>query len=227
MVLDNSKINGDTIDATTEYNIIATQINNITDNGLDNELTFNSTTIAGLNLNSLTTTERNALTPTTGMVIWNETDTQLQIYNGSGWVAFLINLVDDTTPQLGASLDLNNFGCTREETAAVSLVAGDFCYMNASGKFDKADASVEATCDTVLLLCLDTISADAVGTFLEFGEYTTTGLTAGSNYYVSETAGAITATAPSTSLSIVRIVGTALSTTVLKFKPDTTYVEVA
>jgi len=134
---------------------------------------------------------------------------------------------DDTSPQLGGDLDLNNHSATREETAGESLVNGDLCYLKSDGKYWKADASADTTCSQDLLMCLDTISADAVGTFMEFGEFTTTGLTAGSVYYVSETAGAITSTAPVTSTSIVRIIGTALSTTVLKLKIDSSFVEVA
>ena len=65
------------------------------------------------------------------------------------------------------------------------------------------------------------------GQFLVFGRKTTTGLTSGSTYYVSTTLAGITATAPSATLDIVRIVGHALSTTVLFFNPDQTYIEIA
>ena len=99
--------------------------------------------------------------------------------------------------------------------------------VNASGKFDKADADAEATADTMIAMCLDTISADNTGTFLIYGRWTTSGLTAGSNYYISTTAAGITATAPSATADIVRLVGTALSTTVLFFNPDQTYIEIA
>ena len=36
-------------------------------------------------VNSLTTTERNALTAVNGMVIYNETDSKLQAYVGGAW----------------------------------------------------------------------------------------------------------------------------------------------
>lgn len=137
-----------------------------------------------------------------------------------------LNIVDDTTPQLGGPLDLNDKGVTHELTAAVALVAGNLCYMNASGKMDKAQGDAEATCDTMLAMCLDTISADAVGTFLLWGKWTTSGLTAGANYYVSDTtAGGIITPSPSTAGDIIRLVGTAVSTTVLFFKPSEDYIE--
>lgn len=135
------------------------------------------------------------------------------------------NLSEDSSPQLGGNLDLNDKAITHELVAAVSLVNGNLCYMNGSGKMDKADADAEATCDTLLAMCLDTISADATGTFLLLGKWTTTGLTAGANYYVSLTAGGITLTKPSTAGDIIRLIGTAVSTTVLFFKPSEDYIE--
>ena len=60
---------------------------------------------------------------------------------------------------------------------------------------------------------------------LTLGVYTTTGLTAGSIYYVSETTGAITITKPTTSTSIVRVIAYALSTTELFVNPDVTWIE--
>ena len=49
------------------------------------QLNFSGTTHAGVKFLSLTTTERDALSPVAGMVIWNSTDSQIQGYDGS-WV---------------------------------------------------------------------------------------------------------------------------------------------
>jgi len=38
-----------------------------------------------LNLKSYTTTQRNALTSAAGDIIYNETDSKVQFYNGSAW----------------------------------------------------------------------------------------------------------------------------------------------
>ncbi len=125
------------------------------------------------------------------------------------------------TPAGGTTYDY-----ARTETAGESLTAGDVCYLKSDGKYWKADASAESTSSQDLLIATESISADASGTFGEAGyKLTTSGLTAGSNYYVSETAGEYTLTAPSTSAAIIRPIGTALSTTVLKFNPATTWVE--
>jgi len=162
---------------------------------------------------------------------------KVKLSNLAGGNPFNQSLDTTDTPSftglgLTDDLDLNDNNITkiksltRIETAGESLVAGNVCYLKSDGKYWKADSSVDTTCNTDILLCNATISADATGEFIELGEYTTTSLTAGSIYYISETAGAYTSTAPTTSTSIVRIVGYARSTTVLVFKPDITFVEV-
>ena len=47
-----------------------------------------------------------------------------------------------------------------------------------------------------------------------------TGLTVGSQYFLSTTAGAITTTAPSTSGNIVQYIGTPHATTAIRFEPE-------
>jgi len=137
------------------------------------------------------------------------------------------SMAQDTSPQLGGDLDLNNNALTEEFIADENLANGDLCYMNTGGSMAKADASAEATCDTLLAMCTESITALSTGTFVLFGRYTTSGLTAGAEYFVSETTAAITLTRPTTSAAIVRHVCSAVSTTVLFFNPSGTYVEVA
>ena len=139
----------------------------------------------------------------------------------------LQDVVDDTTPQLGGDIDLNGKAISEIRTAGEVLSAGDWCYLKSDGKMWKADASAEATAGGLLAMAGAAISADATGKFLLFGKWTATGLTAGATYYLSETAGAIASTAPSTSGAIVRIVGYAESTTVLNIRIDGTYLEIA
>lgn len=50
-------------------------------------LDFTGTNHAGVTLNSLTTAQRDALTPLAGMVIHNTTTGQMEEYSGSAWVA--------------------------------------------------------------------------------------------------------------------------------------------
>lgn len=39
-------------------------------------------------LGRYTTSQRNALSPRTGDIIWNTTDKQVQVYNGTDWFEF-------------------------------------------------------------------------------------------------------------------------------------------
>lgn len=50
------------------------------------QIQFSGTTHAGIKLISLTTTQRNALTPAVGMTIYNTTTSKVEAYEGSAWV---------------------------------------------------------------------------------------------------------------------------------------------
>lgn len=129
------------------------------------------------------------------------------------------DLVDDTTPQLGGDLDWNSNGF-KLISQTVGGSNGNLVYLSSANTWSQSDASGASTSSGMLGI---RISSTEV---LTKGIYTTTGLTAGSTYYISETAGNITTTAPTTSGAIVRIIGYALSTTELFFDPDKTYIEV-
>lgn len=128
----------------------------------------------------------------------------------------------DTAPSLGGNLNLNSKAITITATAGENLVSGNLCYLKNDGKYWKASNTAVATAYTKLVMANATINANATGEFIVYGPYTTTGLTAGSNYFVGA-AGAITTTTPTTEDYVIRLVGTALSTTVLEFNPDTTW----
>jgi hypothetical protein len=49
------------------------------------KLKYSGTTHAGLELNNLTTTQRDALTPSDGDMIYNTTDTKVQMYENGAW----------------------------------------------------------------------------------------------------------------------------------------------
>jgi len=145
--------------------------------------------------------------------------------SGSGFVKTDFDQMKEVLEE--GTKDINPSGINNSFTAGENLSSGDLCYLKDDGKMWKADADAEATADTLLALSTATISADATGVFLLFGKYTTSGLTAGAVQYVDTTAGAITETKPSGTGDIVRIVGYALSTTILFFDTDKTYIEVA
>lgn len=103
--------------------------------------------------------------------------------------------------------------------ANASLAAGDLCVLGSSGMV-KADASAASTGTSLLGIATAAVASGMSGKFLVQGLYNTTGLTLGDVMYLSTTAGAFTATAPSSSTEVVRVIGYATSTTQLFFDPS-------
>jgi hypothetical protein len=106
-------------------------------------------------------------------------------------------------------------------TAGESIVAGDLIYLNESDQeWYKCDADTAATVEGVMRGIALGTGSDGVaitgGVHLA-GAWTTSGLTAGSIYYASNTAGALATSAGTTR----HIVGVALSTTRLFVIPQT------
>jgi hypothetical protein len=112
-------------------------------------------------------------------------------------------------------------------TAGENLSVGDVCYLKSEGKMWRTDATAETTAKGLIAMAMANITAEATGSFLKQGTYTTTGLTVGAEYYLTTSAGTLSVTKPSSVGNIVRFVGYALSTTVLDFCPDKTYIEIA
>ena len=120
--------------------------------------------------------------------------------------------------------DLAVSGPIEVRTAAENLVHGDFVYVNASSKMAKADASALATA-MVVGMAIATISADATGQFLMFwgkARKDAWAWTPGANLYLSETAGALTETAPTTTDSVTLIVAQADTADIILFCPSRT-----
>jgi hypothetical protein len=105
-------------------------------------------------------------------------------------------------------------------TAGEDVVAGNLVYFKTSDQeWYKTDADTAATVEGVQLGIALGAGSDGVaisGGIQISGTYTTTGLTAGSTYYASNTAGAIATTAG----TVPVVVGVALSTTKLMFIPQ-------
>lgn len=122
-------------------------------------------------------------------------------------------VVLDSAGKLDASLLPNGVGADAVTlTAGEALVAGNFIYINGSGQVMKADAT--AIGKKAVGYVLSAVSSGATAT-VYFDESNTglTGLTAGSTYYLSATAGGVTTTPPTTAGQIVQELGVATSTT--------------
>lgn len=96
-----------------------------------------------------------------------------------------------------------------------------------TGEWESAVASSEVNAKGLVGVALTTAAAGNPLTVLIKGIYTTSGLIAGSTYYMHpSTGGSKTDTIPSTAGQVVRIIGYALSTTELFVSGDETYVVV-
>lgn len=124
---------------------------------------------------------------------------QVLTWGGAAWAP--------ATPVIGADYD------TLVGVTGPGLGVNDVVYISASNTAAKADASGVATGPA-----MGVVVAEAVGLvdIRLFGKVTTfVGLTPGTEYYVSTTAGAITATPPVTTGEYVQPVGIALTATTL------------
>lgn len=124
--------------------------------------------------------------------------------------------LDSTVMPVGVGAD------TQVIVASEALTAGDFVNVyNDTGtpKCRKADASDGTKPANGFVL--DNVDQDANATVYFDSENTAlTGMTIGARQYLSETAGDITETAPTTSGALVQYLGTARSATELGFDPQ-------
>jgi len=107
-----------------------------------------------------------------------------------------------------------------------SAVFGNVLYQTADFSYDRADASAAATMIAAIAMALSagTGTKDVLleGQICDTDWNWSYGL-----IYISETAGALTQTAPTTSSAIVAIAGWALSADTMYFKPQLVTVELA
>jgi len=141
-------------------------------------------------------------TPTAGgegYLVWDSTNDDLYVWNGSSW--------DNLSSVTSAGKVCNSY------TATSALAIAEAVYIDGSNSVDLADASAVATSECIGF-AEAAISAAASGNICTEGVVGGfTGLTAGDRLYLSETAGAVTATPPTTSGAVQFVVGFAKSAT--------------
>jgi len=103
-----------------------------------------------------------------------------------------------------------------------NLTNGTLVYLNADGKYYKADNTAESTSTTELRLILEDGLLDEEKLALSKGQYTTTSLTAGLEYV--GTNGTITNSRPTLETETVRIVSTAINATTRYFDASKTWI---
>lgn len=87
---------------------------------------FSGTAVAGLRIKNLTTTQRNALTPLRGQLIYNTTLEAFEWYNGTVWVSY--NNPKDTAYDARRDFGVKGDGTTNDSTAlktAMDTAAAD------------------------------------------------------------------------------------------------------
>jgi len=101
-------------------------------------LQFSGTTHAGIKLNALTTVQRDALTASNGMLIYNTTTARLEMYQGGEWVNY-VKVVGDTMTGLlqwsgtgHAGLKLNSL--TTAQRNALTPANGMLIYNTTTSK---------------------------------------------------------------------------------------------
>lgn len=116
-------------------------------------------------------------------------------------------------------------------TAGTTLAFGDLCYFSpADSRWELADASAEATAANLLGFCVLAAANDGDSTrILLFGtiraDAAFPSLAIGAPAFISEDAGDITNTAPTTSGAIIRKAGHGLSANILMVNPCASYYE--
>ena len=133
------------------------------------------------------------------------------------------DIIIDSTPDS----DHTASGIKSTFTAGENVAFGDVCYVKSDGKMWKGDANSDSTA-SVVVMALETISADASGSFLLIGiaRDDSWAWTVGALLYLSGTAGALTETAPSSSGDQVQILGVATHADRIYFKPELVQVEI-
>lgn len=141
-----------------------------------------------------------------GYLVWNSTSNKIYAWDGAAWT----NDIAASASSAAAAIDTTNYVA---DTVGVS--ARDVVYISAAGKVSPADANVEVSSQAIGFATAAALATVAVSVQMDGVLSGFSGLTAGAAYFLSETAGGITTTPPTTSGAQVLLVGYATSTTKL------------
>ena len=121
-------------------------------------------------------------------------------------------------------------GVTMSGTAGATLAVGDVCFLQtADSKWELVDGILDGTdlgFKLQLGICVLAANADAATEMLVYGKVRSAAFpafTVGAPVYLSDTAGDLQVTQPSTTNFCIRICGYAISSTDLLFNPDNSY----
>lgn len=152
MVIEENKVTFNSVTA-TEYNTIAATVNDITDNGLPQKLTFVGTDHAGIKLISLTTAQRDALTGVNGDIIYNSTTNTVQAFQNSAWSDVggsggtdpVTITVDDADNSIGLTLTQSDVTNNPAGVSVENDGTGNGIFINQDGNGSALSIDSEAT----------------------------------------------------------------------------------
>lgn len=169
----------------------------------------------------------------------------------TGVTGEISNIVEDTSPQLGGTLEINEkailidaalasdhtwTGPTQLITAGENLAIFETAYLKSDGKYWRIDADAEATAKGKIVMATAAITADATGIVLLPGEFSfirddsTTKWTvtaAGDTMYLGLTVGELTNNISGyTAGDIGRVAGYMETATILNFIVDKTWIKI-
>lgn len=205
-------------------------------------------TVNAVNTVTIDDTELNAAKVTVGsagnqfsLPVSDGASTQVLKTDGSGNVSFAdVSYTDITNkpaiPTLGVSKTVSAGAGQYSDGSqtysswgtGLTLTAGSVYYWN--GSWVLADASAASTATNLIAVCSNTTDGtDMVKSGVVRSSTSLTGLTNGAPLYLSTTSGEVTATAPSATSEIVRVVGYVVdaSNSLMEFSPSNDWIEIA
>jgi hypothetical protein len=138
--------------------------------------------------------------------------------------------IQDNIALVTGGADGTYYGVTQTGTAGATLAYGNLCYFQAAdSRWELADANLSAGYDKKLGICVLAAASDGDATkMLLIGNVRADAvfptMTIGSPMYMSETAGLITGTQPTTTDACIRVVGFANTADELYFAPSGDYI---
>lgn len=152
----------------------------------------------------------------------NITDTRTSVIVSDGFdfkEAIKHVLLDSTSAN-----EYDYSGVLQDLTAGETLAAFEVGYMKSDGKVWKADADSDTTAP-VMCMALAAITANASGRFILLGNVKNASWswTVGGKIFLSNTAGALTQTAPSGTDDVVQVVGVAVASNRMMFNPSPSF----
>ena len=207
-------------------------IQHIDDNGTPASIVLNTDTVSSsFDINTQTMriasgdTGDRPVTPAKADFRYNLDTDKIELYSESQWKNIRVEEFSDSL-----ATDGDYEGDVINGTAGTTIAIGDIVYLNSSSQWVLADANAESTSGGLVGLAVESSTSTNPVKVLVKGTLraaTLPSFTAGDTIYISTTAGDVTATAPSATGDIVRIIGYALDADTLWVCPDTTFIEIA